>query len=71
MIIEKKQLKAGGLQVKFKTFRETDKRYVEDELNNFFVNKNVEIIKMNSCVERVGGIDYLTTIVCYKDLKSY
>lgn len=51
----------------FKVFRENNNNVVEDELNDFFKNKKLTILHMNTVVETVDNISYLSIVVCYEN----
>lgn len=55
----------------FKIFSETNDgpSALEDKINNFFderLEDGIEFVSMNTVVEKVDGIDYLTIVICYK-----
>jgi len=50
-----------------KIFRESDDKIIEDTIHNCLVKMpSIEIVHMNTVVEKVEGINYLTVVVIYK-----
>jgi hypothetical protein len=50
--------------MEFKIFKQGNGNDIETEMNRYF-DKEI-FLSMNTVIERVDGIDYLTIIICYK-----
>lgn len=55
--------------IKFEIFEEGNNGplALQNKMNDFFSKKNVQICNVNVVVEKVGGIDYKSVIVCYQE----
>lgn len=56
--------------VSFKIFEEGNDihSHLQSDMNEFFENKNVNILHMNTVIETLNSICYKSVILCYEEV---